>query len=270
MVTSQKISVSLIGIENKDHHFIKVVFKLSESRDREYQIIKDRGSVRDNYVSSDIIIVDNDSAESVKQWQQLIELSGVKHTNSTVFITKNKSSTAQKNTVQKPLIALRILNILDQIEVLKKDEAAPVLSENKISHVKIPPSISGNHKVLVIDDSLSVRKHIGNELNKYQCSVDFAANAEEGYWLIQKNKYSLVFLDVILPGMNGHELCKDIKGNTFLRDTPIVMLTSKSSPFDRVKGRLSGCNDYLTKPVKAGKLHQIIEKYLLNEKAMAN
>jgi CheY-like chemotaxis protein len=269
MASSQKISVHLIGIDLKEQHFIKVVFKLSESRNREYQIISEGENIRESFLRSDIVIVDKDNEASVKEWNTLLKSSGNKHSSSSVFLTRVKSTAAQKNIIQKPLVALRILNILDQIEIVRKDDVTIIQSDRKIPQVTEQPEQPGYHNVLVIDDSLAVRQHIGNELNKYQCKIDYASNAEEGYWSIQKNMYSLVFLDIILPGMNGHQLCKDIKGNSLLRNTPIVMLTSKSSPFDRVKGRLSGCNDYLTKPVKVGKLHQIIEKYLVADKAIA-
>jgi len=270
MGSSQKITVRLIGLDQKEQHFIKVVFKLSESRDREYQLIHSNANIDQTDTHSDIVIVDKDNQNAISLWRKRLLSTDNTSKQNTVFITNNKADITLKNTILKPLVALKILNILDGISIEYSDNIKNIVPNITTPTKSTNFGISDNYDALVIDDSLAVRKHIESELNNYHCNIDFATNAEEGYWAIQKKVYSLVFLDIILPGMNGHELCKDIKGNTSLRNTPIVMLTSKSSPFDRVKGRLSGCNEYLTKPVKASKLHQIIEKYLIKVEAIAN
>jgi twitching motility two-component system response regulator PilG len=76
-----------------------------------------------------------------------------------------------------------------------------------------------------------------------------------------KNFYDIIFLDVILPGADGYQVCKHIKKNPLLKQTPVVMLTSKASPFDRVRGSLAGCDTYLTKPVDYQEFKQVLEKY---------
>lgn len=77
-----------------------------------------------------------------------------------------------------------------------------------------------------------------------------------------KNNYDLIFLDVVLPGIDGYQLCKSLKRGKDKKKTPVIMLTSKSSPFDRVKGALAGCDAYLTKPVKQETFQKVVKKYL--------
>jgi len=80
--------------------------------------------------------------------------------------------------------------------------------------------------------------------------VHTAETGEQAIDYINKNYYNLIFLDVVLPGIDGYQLCKIFKKDKTRKKTPVIMLTSKSSPFDRVKGALAGCDTYLTKPVK--------------------
>lgn len=93
-------------------------------------------------------------------------------------------------------------------------------------------------------------------------SVDAAATGELAIEYFNKNRYNLIFLDVVLPGVDGYQLCKMLKKDKARKKTPVIMLTSKSSPFDRVKGALAGCDAYLTKPVKQETFQKVVKKYL--------
>ena len=118
--------------------------------------------------------------------------------------------------------------------------------------------------MLVVDDSSTVRRQVGLELERLDIQVDAAESGEQAFELLARNRYDLIFLDVILPGVDGYHLCKAIKKDKTMKKTPVVMLTSKSSPFDRVKGALSGCDAYLTKPVKQSAFQGVVKKYLKN------
>lgn len=274
MALSEKINVFLIGIEKKEQLLLKGIFQLSQSREREYTIAERNRSEFENFIYSDIIIVDKDSIKSIQQWKQLAIQAGNDFSITTVFLTNKKPETNSYTEIQKPLIALRVLNALDLLSITPKES----ISETAIKSVTNSDfenptdttsfTVSDDQNILVIDDSLPVRKHLEHELNKFNCHVDFSETAEDGLNNILNNKYDLVFLDVVLPGMDGYELCKKIKRNKALRDIPIVMLTSKSSPFDKVRGSLAGCDNYLTKPVDANKFNQIVEEHLQTEQAL--
>ena len=74
---------------------------------------------------------------------------------------------------------------------------------------------------------------------------------------------NLAFLDVVMPGTDGYELCRKIKHNSYTRLMPVLMLTSRSSPFDRARGALSGCDSYLTKPITWDTFSQSVDKALM-------
>jgi len=78
---------------------------------------------------------------------------------------------------------------------------------------------------------------------------------------VNENNYDIIFLDIILPGIDGYEVCKAIKEGK-CKDTPVIMLTGNSSPADRIKGNLSGCDTYLIKPVGQVVFQEIINQYL--------
>jgi two-component system, cell cycle response regulator len=88
--------------------------------------------------------------------------------------------------------------------------------------------------------------------------------------ILASRSVDLVFLDVMLPGADGYQICKTIKKNKLKQRIPVVMLTSKSSPFDRVRGSLAGCDSYLTKPVELRKLFDVLQKNLHQREAAAS
>lgn len=81
--------------------------------------------------------------------------------------------------------------------------------------------------------------------------------------LLKGRSYDLAFLDVVMPGTDGYELCRKIKHNPYTRLMPVLMLTSRSSPFDRARGALSGCDSYMTKPITWDTFRQAVDKALL-------
>ena len=119
-----------------------------------------------------------------------------------------------------------------------------------------------NGKVLVVDDSLSVRTQMDLCLRLHDLSVDLAEDAEEALDLVEVGHYDVIFLDVVLPEMDGYKVCKLIKSNATTRSIPVVMLTGKTSPFNKVRGVMAGCDDYLTKPVDAEQLRMVLHEYI--------
>lgn len=117
-------------------------------------------------------------------------------------------------------------------------------------------------RALVVDDSPTVRIKIEQELRPAGVVTDCVESGEQALMMLQKQEYDLVFLDIVLPGADGYEICRQIKHNRDTKRLPVIMLTSKSSPFDRIRGSLAGCSTYLTKPVDHATFHATVEKYL--------
>ena len=117
--------------------------------------------------------------------------------------------------------------------------------------------------VLVVDDNASVRMFMKAKLAPFNFEVDFAETGEEAVGLTGSREYTCVFLDVVLPGIDGYQVCKMIKANKqAMKKTAVVMLTSRSSPFDKLRGSLAGCDEYLTKPLDEDRLLEVIAQFL--------
>lgn len=102
--------------------------------------------------------------------------------------------------------------------------------------------------ILVIDDEADIVELISYNLRKEGFSVDFAYDGESALKKIKGNKYHLVILDLMLPGIQGLELCKIIRSDPEIFSVPIIMLTAKGEEVDKVLGLEMGADDYITKP----------------------
>jgi twitching motility two-component system response regulator PilG len=116
--------------------------------------------------------------------------------------------------------------------------------------------------VVVIDDSPTIRKIMELTLKRAGIRVVGAASGVAGLAAVAANNPSLVFLDIVLPAVNGYQLCKVLKSNPRYRNMPVVMLSGKDGVFDKVRGRLAGANDYITKPFEPGVVLACVKKYL--------
>ena len=101
-------------------------------------------------------------------------------------------------------------------------------------------------RILLVEDEKGVANFIKKGLEEEYYSIDHATEAEGSWPFLEVNKYDLIILDVMLPGMNGFDLCKKIRQTGV--HTPILMLTARDSVKDKVHGLDSGADDYLTKP----------------------
>jgi two-component system cell cycle response regulator len=144
--------------------------------------------------------------------------------------------------------------------------AAPAPAAVMPSFVPTPRHEEQVFRVLAVDDSPLMRTFLQNKLAPYGISPDFAASGEEALFKISKQHFDMIFLDVMLPGMDGYDVCKMIKKNKDNHLMKVVMLTSKDKTFDRIRGTMAGCDGYLTKPVDEIKLRAIIERHTVTRK----
>ncbi|NJD33464.1 MAG: response regulator [Betaproteobacteria bacterium] len=159
----------------------------------------------------------------------------------------------------------RLLALLDEITVSRQHEVAePATSHPPLATVAAPPPLVSNDTglALVVDDSPTVRKHIELGLAPFGLKVHFAETGEEALSQLSVTRFDIVFLDVVLPGIDGYTVCKSIKKDRRMKATPEIMLTGKSSTFDRIKGSLAGCDTYLTKPVEYQVFQDVVKKYI--------
>ena len=109
------------------------------------------------------------------------------------------------------------------------------------------PDLNGL-KILVIDDSKTIRRTAETLLSKEGCSVFTAVDGFDALSKIADHDPDLIFVDIMMPRLDGYQTCSLIKHNRNFKDTPVIMLSSKDGLFDRARGRIVGSEQYLTKP----------------------
>ena len=103
-------------------------------------------------------------------------------------------------------------------------------------------------KILVVDDSKTIRRTAETLLTKEGCQVFTAIDGFDALSKIADHQPDLIFVDIMMPRLDGYETCSLIKHNKVFRETPVIMLSSKDGLFDRARGRIVGSEQYLTKP----------------------
>ena len=116
-------------------------------------------------------------------------------------------------------------------------------------------------KVMVIDDSKTIRRTAENLLKKEGCEVVTAVDGFEALSKIAETKPDIIFVDIMMPRLDGYQTCALIKHHRVFRHTPVVMLSSKDGLFDRARGRVVGSDNYITKPFTREELLSVIRQY---------
>lgn len=118
-------------------------------------------------------------------------------------------------------------------------------------------------KVMVIDDSKTIRRTAETLLKKEGCDVITANDGFEALSKIADNNPDIIFVDIMMPRLDGYQTCALIKHNQRFKNTPVIMLSSKDGLFDRARGRIVGSEQYLTKPFTKEELLGAIEQHVL-------
>ena len=118
--------------------------------------------------------------------------------------------------------------------------------------------------VLVVDDSPTVRKIVQMTLQREHIKVITAADGLSALTSVADNMPALILLDIQLPRMDGYHICQIIRKNLQFRQIPIIMLSGKDGLFDKMRGRLAGSTEYLTKPFDSAELVRTVKKHLVN------
>ncbi|MBU7585633.1 MAG: response regulator [Nostoc sp. TH1S01] len=116
--------------------------------------------------------------------------------------------------------------------------------------------------VLVVEDGLTDMEVLSRYLQQAGYSVISATSSEEAQGKIQRNKPDVIFLDVILPGKSGFEICRELKTNPETSKIPVVFCSTKNSDVDKMWGNMLGAEAYLSKPIDKDELVKILKQLL--------
>ncbi len=264
MTSNKQFHIQVFGLSTYEQRVLQTISILSRNRARTY-LPKNEGKSD----TADFAIVDGDNPEALTSWQAFEVRNPMVQA---IMVGKSPASEAGDFQIARPIMATRLLALLDRMQISKERPAfMPPKARHNASAGLTPTHPTGEPlpadnriltRGLVVDDSLPIRKQMEFELQSFVGEVDLAENGEQAIELLSTKNYDIVFLDVVLPGMDGYQICRTAKRLKNTKDTPIIMLTGKSSPFDRVRGKLAGCDTYLTKPVNLAKFGKVVKTFL--------
>ena len=266
MLTTEKetIGICLFELPEKDQAVIQRVVTFGASQGKHYNLQPD-------ITCSEIVITLDE-----------VELPN----NTAVHIRIGESDLPYDILLQRPLLVTRVMRAIDDAAQLLRSRPAitaspeitiestpePSTIEPEILVQEIPaptvaipenatepPEVS-RYTALVVDDSAAIRKQLEIELRHANIAAEFAETGEEALEKSAQKQYDLVFLDVIMPGIDGYEVCRKMRSSKAMKKTPIIMLSGKTSPLDEVQGVIAGASTYLTKPVQHEQFQQTLKR----------
>lgn len=123
-----------------------------------------------------------------------------------------------------------------------------------------------SQKILIVEDEVHIRTLLEQALeeleDEHNVEVLSAGDGEEGLAMIRQHRPQVVFMDIMMPKVNGYEVCRTVKKDPELKDTMIVLLTAKGQEVDRKKGLELGAYDYMTKPFDPDELVELARELL--------
>jgi twitching motility two-component system response regulator PilG len=150
-------------------------------------------------------------------------------------------------------------SIVDPIEKQEIEKRNQGVTEERVAAVD---SEFSKLKVMVIDDSKTIRRTAETLLKKAGCDVVTATDGFEALAKIADQRPDIIFVDIMMPRLDGYQTCALIKNNQIFKTTPVVMLSSKDGLFDRARGRIVGSDQYLTKPFTKEELLGAIREHV--------
>jgi two-component system cell cycle response regulator len=277
---NEQYLVDVIGFNPVERSMLASIFALAARRDPAFVQYDPNATVRG---TADIYLVDAENAEALNEFKTLS-----KRSNLPAVMVGSGGESMGFTMLPRPLQWARLLQALEETVTTSgsggggasrdDDEGTLPLGRSlsasaagRSSPGAQPPALDSasakkralGDTVLVVDDNASVRMFMKAKLAPFNFEVDFAETGEEAVGLTGTREYTCVFLDVVLPGIDGYQVCKLIKANKqAIKKTAVVMLTSRSSPFDKLRGSLAGCDEYLTKPLDEDRLLEVIAQFL--------
>lgn len=251
-------NISSIGLSSSDTMVLQSIFRIVQQLHDNFNLLE-----AERLDDADLVFVNADDEASLTR----IKDCGEQITRIVI------SAKPQDNCIwlRRPIVLKRVLQTIENVCSTRSanENAAssnPVTSNRGKKHMRHLRSASlsgGGGNVLVVDDSFPVRKYMEQklgELSQQKANLVFAGSGAEAVKEIKAAQFNAVFLDVVMPDVNGYKICKWIK--TVQPQCKVIMLTGKKSPIDKVRGSMSGCDAYLTKPPSEQRLAEIYMEFI--------
>ena len=283
-------TVAVIGVQASDLEIFTRIFGITRYRQRSYQLLAVNEDSPNSELAkakdADIHVINLHNQKAVLCWHRIAAGISADKRKPILKISKvmPTSEIASEFTISSPINPARLLQSLDnytirhlhyypEFEIGSESEPTTTTLKNikaisVATQAKAEPNKEKAIRILVADDSLAVRRQLKIQFDMMDAKLNSVADGEAAVKAAETEKYDVIFLDVVMPGMDGYAACKNIRRTKLNKNTPVVMLTSRSSSFDKLKGILAGCDTYLTKPINHNEFKEVTQKHL--NKSMEN
>lgn len=260
------MQVGSFGFPEQQRSKVEKILRLSRRRD--YELV-----AFDETALPDVLLVFGEEALSAPSVSAL----PADYRRRLVVVSRQKPKEVSLPHIGYPLISSRVIRVLDGIvdrtidSVPLIDSDAPLaadVSENKKvalsdeSRTQETEPDDNALRVLVVDDSAPMRQALADQLMALPMAmqISFAEDGASALSVTDQQHFDLIFLDIMMPGIDGFETCTQLRQKAHIKKTPIIMLSSKTSPLDEVKGIMAGCSTYLTKPIVPDEFQKVIRR----------
>ncbi|PID76439.1 MAG: hypothetical protein CSB24_06605 [Deltaproteobacteria bacterium] len=253
MESSIKILVK--GFQKFELRMLDLAVKMSESRPPRLILLEE--SEIDN---ADVVIIDG-LDYGATSWAESV--SDEIEKKPVIWVGKVPEGNYRHTSIKHPVIWVSMPVVISRFldELALKEESLNGQDGTSEEQAR-PPAQAGYSSVLIVDDSKMVRSHLERLLIQQGYQTATAEDGEQAVAMTEDRSFDCVLMDVLMPGIDGYKACRAIRRQKHHSGKiPVIMLTSRTSPFDKVRGKMAGCDAYLTKPVKRSRLLEVLSSY---------
>lgn len=256
-MNKQELKVAVFTSQQRDMRVIGIVLTHLKSAKYVFSVAE-----RTPSATVDIALVDDSDPEMRKRLGMVL---ASKPALPVVHLVAEVGQAGAQCELLSSQLMMQLLPTLERLlhSLANQPPAAPVAPASTVT--TLPPT-RNRLRALVVDDSQTVRTQLANVMSNIGMACDVADGAKGALAQLANRQYDLIYVDVMMPDMDGYTLTREIKRDRSNK-APVIILTSQSSPFDRARGALAGCDIFLTKPVGLKQFYAATTKAL--RKSMA-
>jgi two-component system, cell cycle response regulator len=246
------LKLAVKGLKPIERQLLEGLVKVSQRRTPRLEILDDARAR-----AADVVVIDTRDAHAMSWARRHPWLAR----RAVIWIDGTEAEpghTLLRRPVQWPILPMVLARALEcgpgTVAAAPPSGPSPLAAEQPVG---MPPAAAP--QVLVVDDSLAVRAQLRSLLERRGYVVTDADCVDSALDALGQRDFDCVLMDVLMPDTDGYAGCHEIKARLRgAQAVPVIMLTSKSSPFDRIRGKMAGCDAYLTKPVDAQHLADVL------------
>ncbi|MBN9426102.1 MAG: response regulator [Burkholderiales bacterium] len=249
--------IAVFGLATRLQRLLEIVLRHAQHNRYRYSLSTTRGPG-----DFDIALVDMTTAGGPETASTLL---GMLEDAAVIRVGRRTDPERARDDLLQNTFVAQVLHALNRVADEQIGKRRQASTQAAVAAGLMVSEAGGSHRrprALIVDDSPTVRRQLVLALHQIGIDSEAVGSARDALDVLSMRRYELVLADVVMPEMDGYKFTRAIKRNRDLRDVPVIILTSRSSPFDLLRGALAGCNSYLVKPVSMQSLRETVQRNL--------